>query len=127
MRIIGEEMSDILKEASSTFNELVRMHELNQELLETLMVAMQWIRGYAEKNNIPFPNQNTFFSLLRKAESLINEMMSNSPPFLQHRKRTPEDATEPLYKTATIPSLSKPPDGPLTEAFHFSFCEVYAV
>jgi hypothetical protein len=32
-----------------------------------------------------------------------------------------------LCKIATIPSLSKPLNGPLTEAFHFSFCEAYAV
>jgi len=89
-------MPDILKEASSTFNELVRMHELNQELLETLMVAMQWMREYARKNNIPLLNQDTYFSLLNKAEMLINEIMSDSPPFLQHRKRTPPDKTEPL-------------------------------
>lgn len=89
-------MSDILKEASSTFNELVRMHELNQELLETLMVAMQWIREYARKNNIPLLNQNTFFSLLNKAETLINEIMSNSPPFLQ--RQIPSDESKQPHK-----------------------------
>ncbi len=32
-----------------------------------------------------------------------------------------------LYKIAIIPFLSKPLNSPLTEAFHFSFCEAYAV
>ena len=41
-----------------------------------------------------------FVSLVNKAESLINELTSTTPPFLQHRKRTPEDATEPHSKIA---------------------------
>ena len=42
-------MSDLLKEASATLNELIRMHEVNQELLENLAVTMVWIKDYAEK------------------------------------------------------------------------------
>jgi hypothetical protein len=65
------------------------MHQLNLELLEQLAVVCKWMLS----NNIQVPNRDKFVSLLRKARILFDEFYS--PPFLQHRKRTPEDATEP--------------------------------
>lgn len=89
-------MSNLLKDATATLNELLRMHELNQELLETLTVTMLWIKNYTEKHNIPIPKKENLSSLINKAQSLINEISSDSTPFLQHRFRTPEDSTEPI-------------------------------
>lgn len=84
-------MSDLLKEASSIFNELIRMHELNRELLETLQVTLLRIKKYTEKNNIPLDDATK--SLLNRVVILREEVIS--PPFLQHLNQTPKDSTEP--------------------------------
>jgi hypothetical protein len=82
--------SDIIAETIDTLTELKRMYQLNLELLEQLGVACGWLLD----NKIPIPNRDTICSLLVKARMLLDEIYS--PPFLQHRKRTPEDSTEPF-------------------------------
>jgi len=88
-------MSNLLKDATATLNELLRMHDLNRELLETLQVTMLWLRDYAEKNNLPLPNGSTYNSLINKAQVLIDELTS-SDGFLQ-RKKSDKDFTEPEF------------------------------
>ena len=84
-------MPDLLEEATSTLNEILRIHKLNQELLEVLSVTAQWVSDYAEKNNIPFPNSSTYYSLINKAETLLEEMTSSYPDYykVSRRKVTP--------------------------------------
>jgi hypothetical protein len=81
-----------LSEVYQTLGELIRMHQLNQELLETLSVTMQWIRDYVEKHSIPLPNGSTYNSLINKAEALIEEIASDE---FSHQKPSDEDYTEP--------------------------------
>lgn len=85
--------NDLLRKATSVFGELLRMHKLNQELLETLSVTLLWVKDYAERHSIPIQNRGNLASLIRKAEILIKEI--SSPPFLQHRKRPTDKFTEP--------------------------------
>jgi hypothetical protein len=96
-------MSKLLRDATETLNELLRMHELNQELLETLTVTMIWIKKYAEKHDIPLPKEASYCSLINKAQTLIDELSSESPNLLHYassddfsqRKPSDEDFTEP--------------------------------
>jgi hypothetical protein len=97
-------MPKYLSEVYQTLGELICMHQLNQELLETLSVTMQWIRGYAEKHSISLPDDSTCNSLINKAEALIEEITTDMPLFLKHhkpsdefsqRKPSDEDYTEP--------------------------------
>lgn len=94
-------MPDLLAEATATFNEILRVHKLNAELLEMLLVTTDYLRNYAEKYNIPLPDSSTFYSLINKAEALVEEITSEIPAkyllgdeFLQ-RKRTDTDFTKP--------------------------------
>lgn len=91
-------MSDLLKDATATLNELLRMHELNQELLETLAVTMAWVKDYAMKHNIPLPRESSYQSLINKAQSLIDELCSNSPLFIRRKvteQKSDGEVTEP--------------------------------
>jgi len=80
-------VSKLLKDAIATFDELVRMHQLNQELLNTLIDAMVWIRTYAKNHDIPLPKQNQWDSLLEHANCLIKEILNGHSPLLRHRRR----------------------------------------
>ena len=73
-------MPNLLEEANATLSELLKMHKLNQELLETLQVTMIWIRDFAQSNNIAFPNDSTYDSLINKAQILIDEL-TGEPSF----------------------------------------------
>jgi hypothetical protein len=86
-------MSDLLKDATVTLNELLRMHELNQELLETLTVTMMWIRDYAEKHNIPLPKESSYTSLVNKAQTLIEEIVH--PTIFHMNLKSDDNFTEP--------------------------------
>ncbi|NWG11201.1 hypothetical protein HXY33_05580 [Candidatus Bathyarchaeota archaeon] len=86
-----------LSELSVAINEVLEMHDLNQELLETLLVAMDWIKQ-KEKDGLDIPQKDTFLSLMRKARTLIEEISSKPMPsdeFLQRRK-SDKDLTEPF-------------------------------
>lgn len=85
-------MPKYLSEVHRVLGELIYMHQLNRELLETLSVTMQWIREYAKKHSIPLPDGSTYNSLLNKVDALIEEIASDE--FLQHKK-TDKDLTEP--------------------------------
>jgi hypothetical protein len=99
---IGDNVSSLLNDATATLNELLRMHELNQELLETLVVTMAWVRDYAKKHNLPLPKETSYNSLINKAQTLVEELSSKSPnpcALCNRRKvtdfRADEEGTEP--------------------------------
>jgi len=72
-----------LSEVHQTLGELIRLHQLNQELLETLSETMQWIRSYAETHSIQMPNSLAFDSLMNKADALIEEIATDTPMFMK--------------------------------------------
>jgi len=78
------------KETGDALNELTRMQQLNLEILEQLEATCKWIL----EKKVWIPNRDTLISLLRKANTLLDEIYS-SPLRMQHPKRTPEDATDP--------------------------------
>ena len=93
-----------LTEIRDVINEVIRMHELNSELLKTLLLMGYKINDYATIHNISMLDNN-FYSLLRKAEVLINEISSDLPKSIEtlrgtiRRKKTlwksDVDETEP--------------------------------
>jgi len=84
-----------LRDAIDTYDGLLRLHQLNEEFLLTLELSLHWLLEFSEKHKIPIPHREKFQPLLGKVHALITEIAS--PPFLQHRNRTPEDPTEPFY------------------------------
>lgn len=76
-------------------SEILRLKQLNVEFLETLQLTGLWFIDYQKKTGAPVPNVEVLGSLMRKADQLLDEIISETPPSLQHRKRTPDDATEP--------------------------------
>ena len=84
-------MNNLLAEANEVFSKVIRMDKLNYELLETLTVTMEWIRDYAMKKNIPLPSpHSTYFSLLAKAQQLIDELNTSNVKTVQFRKISDE-------------------------------------
>jgi hypothetical protein len=69
-----------LTELRDVMNEVIRMHELNTELLQSLLLMGYKINDYAKIHNIPFLDAS-FYSLLQKAESLVSEISSDLPEF----------------------------------------------
>ena len=66
-----------------TIDEVLRLKQLNFELLETLQLTMLWFKDYHDKTGIPIPSVEVFGSLMRKANQLIDEICS--PPKTQHQ------------------------------------------
>jgi hypothetical protein len=92
-----------LTEIRDTINEVIRMHELNGELLRTLILIGYKIKDKTNTNNTPMLN-NHFYSLLTKAELLMKEIASDLPQFknspIRRKKTYPEsdvDETEPVF------------------------------
>jgi hypothetical protein len=84
-----------------TYVELLRAHQLNIELLETLELTLESIKDYCIKHSIPFGN-HTIRNLLSKVNVLLNEV-DNKPNFLSNRRfftdpKTDDNFTEPKNK-----------------------------
>lgn len=78
-----------LSDAMDTYSELLYLHQLNLELLETLEMTLLWLRDLQENHNICIPNKDKIATLLEKAETLIGEI-SSPKMFLQHRMPSDE-------------------------------------
>ena len=94
-------MPTILEEATITFNELLRMHSLYQEMLETITLTMYQINNYAEKNKITLPSQEKILSLVSKSELLMQEITKRTftnqlSDEISQRKLPDDNFTEPF-------------------------------
>ena len=72
----------ILQEATDTFQELKRMHQLNIELLENLSLACNHLVTF----HIQVPNASTLASLLNKATTLLDEITASESQTIKYRK-----------------------------------------
>ena len=99
-------MTLLLEEAQATLNELIKLHKLNQELLEVLSVTAQWVSNFSEKNNIPFPNSSTYYSLVNKAEALLKEISTNYPDYENIHSR--RNVTGNRWKDKTDGEVTEP-------------------
>jgi hypothetical protein len=89
-----------LRETAEIPSELLYAYQLNKELLETLELTFVSIMDYCRQKGIPIQDRK-LASLLAKVNNLLVEFGS-TPPFLQHRKRTPQDETEPKKASLDI-------------------------
>ncbi len=62
-----------LREAVDTYSELLRMHHLNIELLETLELTMLSVKEFCKAHKIPFANTK-IYSPISKTDALIDEI-----------------------------------------------------
>jgi hypothetical protein len=85
-------------EAVETYTELLRTHQLNLELLETLEFTLCSVKDFCLTNNIPFQSTK-ISSLLSKADIILNEIYQEPN---SRRKvtdfRTDEEVTEPASR-----------------------------
>ena len=95
--------NEALGSAVGTYSELLRVHQLNIELLNTLEQSLVYLQRFCKTHNIPFQDEK-LFSSITKVDSLLNEIDCGISPnalckpadeFLQ-RKRTAKDFTEPF-------------------------------
>jgi hypothetical protein len=62
-----------LREAIDVYNELLRVHQLNIEILESLELTLHEIRQFCESHNIPFGNAK-MGEQLSKINGLLDEI-----------------------------------------------------
>jgi hypothetical protein len=85
-----------IREIRDTLDELMRMHQLTLELIDTLATVLNRLREYARKYNLPDFDESTI-SLIRRTTTLYDELTASSPD-MQQAKRSPEDETESVLE-----------------------------
>lgn len=78
-------------------HELKRLRDLNMELAETLVGTLHALDDYCKEHSVPLMNDQKILYFVNHVTKLFDEINQEIylPPFLQHRKRTPPDATKP--------------------------------
>lgn len=76
-----------------TFDELAQN---NFEFLDTLKTTLTQIHTLTKQQPFSIVDEKKLEEMQVKIHALVAEL--SAPPFLQHRKRTPEDTTEPHRK-----------------------------
>ena len=69
---------DGIREIIDTYTELVRLHQLNMELLETLELSFLWLKDSSEEQYVPLRDREKIQRLLRKAYHLMKEILKPS-------------------------------------------------
>jgi len=59
---------------SATMHEVRELHELNVELMDTLLIIGQRIIECADKHDIPIQNRDSLASLIGRAQRLLEEI-----------------------------------------------------
>ena len=90
-----------IKEAVDTYTELLRAHQLNIELLETLEVTLRSMQDFCIANNIPF-HSTKVSSLLSKTDALLNELYQEP----NRRKVTTPEWKDKNDGEVTVPKLT---------------------
>ncbi len=68
---------EAIKAVIYTYSELLRTHQLNIELLNTLEQALLNVQNFCQKNNISFHDEK-LASAIAKIDSLLEEIDSDS-------------------------------------------------
>jgi hypothetical protein len=96
---------EAIKGVIDTYSELLRVHQLNIELLNTLEQALLYVQDFCQKRNIPFYDEKLSL-ILSKTDNLLDEIGNDSSPNVLckkladeslQRKRTDEDLTESCF------------------------------
>lgn len=65
---------DVLQLAIEEHRKAVQLKNMNQELMEHLTGSIFYLLKYAEKNKLFIPNRENLLQMLKKANSLIDEI-----------------------------------------------------
>jgi hypothetical protein len=80
----------------SEIREVVKVKDLNIELMEHLTFTADWLLRYCERNNVWPPNTDRLLELMHRAKGLIQKICQPYiPTESQQRFKTPDDSTEP--------------------------------
>jgi len=74
-----------LREVVDTYTELLRVYQLNTELLDTLELTLYSVKDFCIAHNIPFGNDK-ISSLLSKINALLSEMDLTDDSLHGHKK-----------------------------------------
>jgi len=85
-----------LREAVDTYSELLRVHQPNIEMLETLELTMLSVKEFCIAHNIPIGNAK-IGSLISKTDILLNEITQEPSRRKVTPFRTDEEVPEPIY------------------------------
>jgi hypothetical protein len=86
---------------SSTLRQVYELHELNVELMDTLLLIGKRLIEYADKYQIPIEGRANLASLIGRAQRILEEIGTpyNRNPVVSdailHPKPSDEDFTEP--------------------------------
>jgi len=69
---------DSLREVRDTINELLHLHQLNLELLETLENILFWLQDFEKKSGMSIPNREKLASLIGRTDDLLDEIATPS-------------------------------------------------
>ena len=90
---------------ANELREAIIVKNVNEELLEQLSSSLMWLIRYSEKYHVALPESDKIVSLIEKAQRLLGEIYPT--PNDEHRRRTPDDRTEPQMVTAMYISLKR--------------------
>src|SRR5437867_5106872 len=89
---------DIIKEAIAEYDKAVKVKELNQELYDHLLGSVIYVLKYSEKHNIPLPNKEGLYQMVKRSTFLIDRILeANSIRRKLTRRKTDGDVTEPCF------------------------------
>ena len=69
-------MDEVIRACMEDIQEILKLKQLNVELLQTLELILLWFKDYHQKTGLPIPRAELLDSLLNKADSLIDEVCS---------------------------------------------------
>jgi hypothetical protein len=90
---------------SSTLREVYELHELNIELMDTLLVVGQRLIEYADKHDVPINGRSKLASLIGRAQGLLERI---GTPY--RRNPVLSDASYQHPKPASSDDKSTEPD-----------------
>jgi len=89
---------------SEELTEIVRLKQLNEELLDNLQLTILWFIDYHRKTHAPIPNIDVLSSLIRKTDFVLKEIgssgyagepfKSRKLPFRKDDDRNPKELPE---------------------------------
>ncbi len=105
----------LLREQLHRLNQLIKLDDLNTELMGAFTVLLTWVIDYCKKNNIPIHDEQSLKMLISRVKRLHQEIKIESSDLSEYvkfqkmlqcvsdeslqRDRSDEDLTEPEMRT----------------------------
>ena len=64
---------DILRESIKKYDNAICVKKLNENLYEHLTGSLYFILKYSEKHNIPLPNKDKLFDMVKKSDFIVEQ------------------------------------------------------